>query len=285
MTYPPNPPWQDDPRYEPDPRFAPRQDGEQDSQPEAWFGQSLGAPGQGQQVFPQRPAFPPSQQPGWPGQEQSWDGYPQPAYGYQQQPPTPGYPPPAPGYPPHLRPPGQQQRGHQRPRKSRRGWIIAGSVLGALLVIGALADAFGKPAPEPVAASSAGVPATSAPPSPSSCRQKMLAWKDNTMGFTYFTKVTRDERRVAKAAGAGEQIAVEQDGADMAAAAQLAKAHPIPHCADAGGYYRRAMADWQRSGNLASAANFAAAATWISRGGRAFQQATTELNEVVQLEG
>jgi hypothetical protein len=87
----------------------------------------------------------------------------------------------------------------------------------------------------------------------------VLACKDNTMGFTYFTEVTRDETRVTKAAGAGEEIAVEQDGADMATAAQLAKAHPIPHCADACGYYHRAVADWQRSGNLTSAGNYAAA--------------------------
>ncbi len=189
-----------------------------------------------------------------------------------------------------MRPPGQPPPGWRRPRKSRRGWVITGSILGGLVLIGALADAFGKPATTPhraAASTPAAVTATTpaAAPSPASCKQKVLAWKNTTMGFTYFTEATQDERRVAKAAGAGEEIAVEQDGANMATAAMLAKAHPIPKCADAGGYYPRAMADWERSGNLASAGNFEAAAVWVARGGRAFQKATVELDEVTQLEG
>jgi hypothetical protein len=225
---------------------------------------------------PERPAAPPGQQPPpWPRQD-----YPPPV--------PPRYPPPPPpsGY---GRPAGQAPPPPRRP--GRRGWIIAGSIVGTLLVIGAIGNALGKPKPAPspaavaAATTSAAVPTPTTAPAAQSCKQTVVAWRNNTMGFTYFTEVTRDESRLTKAAQAGEPIAVKQDGADMAAAAQFARAHPIPECADAGGYYRRAMTDWERSGNLASAGNFASAAKWISRGGRAFQQATIELNEVVQLGG
>ena len=157
-------------------------------------------------------------------------------------------------------------------------------MIAGVLAVGAIASAIGKPTPKPAAAISPAVAAATGAPSPSSCRQTVIAWKD-TMAWTYFRRTTTDASRIQKAATAGEMLAVEQDSADLAAAARDAKAHPLPSCADTGAYYPKAMGDWQHGGKLASAGNFTAAAAWITRGTRELAKADVELNEVVRLEG
>lgn len=74
------------------------------------------------------------------------------------------------------------------PRRKHQGWIIAGAVVAALLVLGAIGSALGKPAP---AAKTAAAAVVSAAPSPEPCRQQVTTWKQSR-GWTDLRHVKFD---------------------------------------------------------------------------------------------
>ena len=239
MAHPPHPPWQDDPRYEPDPRFAPA-----DPQPG-------GGPAERQAWQRQAGSWDTSVEPGYPQPQQSPHGYSQSQqYPPQAEPYRPPMMPPGSAIPPgnalRLRPPAGPP-----PRRKHRGWLIALAAFTALLLIGATADAFGKP--QPAAHSSAASPPASSPPL--SCRQQVAAWK-HSQGWADLRKVKSDAPALTSLTQSRLASAAKFGGTVMAADARLALAHPMPSCADPYGYYATAMTKFSQSAKAAAVAHY-----------------------------